>query len=284
MGNAKASNRETSNRYRLSRFFCALFVEATQATAKAHAFQELLSSGFCLEAANNLNSLMETENIQDRGGGGTPPCAGFTSNVLPEAKSSQTGVSTRNVLQGKHWFTLRCTYGREQTAYEYLVQQGIEAYHPTLLTKKKVNGKERLVEESRIPNIFFAYGTFDALKDLVYDNVRSETQYLRFYYNHHHDGSKEPLVVPERQMNSLRIICGADAEDIIVQPNAIAKFRQGQRVIVREGTFAGVEGIVARHQGQQRVGIVIEGLLCATTAYIPSAFLEPVHTVDDARK
>ena len=43
-----------------------------------------------------------SEDVHTSGGGELPPCAGLTSNALPEAqstvsaKSSQTGVSTRN--------------------------------------------------------------------------------------------------------------------------------------------------------------------------------------------
>ena len=43
---------------------------------------------------------------------------------------------------------------------------------------------------------------------------------------------------------------------------------------VREGKFKGVTGTVARYQGQQGVGIVIDGLLTVATAYVPSVFLK----------
>jgi hypothetical protein len=33
---------------------------------------------------------------------------------------------------------------------------------------------------------------------------------------------------------------------------------------------------VARYQGQQRVAVIIEGLIAIATAYIPTAFLEPI--------
>ncbi|MQN17676.1 hypothetical protein F7D93_17080 [Prevotella copri] len=37
--------------------------------------------------------------------------------------------------------------------------------------------------------------------------------------------------------------------------------------------FKGVIGRVARWQGQQRVGVVVDELVTVVTAYIPSAFL-----------
>jgi len=230
-----------------------------------------------------------------RGGGGTPPCAGLTSCALPKvqssfvAENSDTGVSTRNAPNGidvhnpstltpqpsqeEHWYALRCTYGREKKAYEHFLNQGIKAFYPTITSKRTSDGKTELLEESRLPNILFAFGTFDDLKQYVYDNVHDETKYLRFYYNQHHDGTKEPMIVPDHQMKSLMIICESDVDDNQLEPFIVEKFKTGQHVKVTQGPFTGVEGIVKRYKGQQRVGIVIEGLFTMTTAYVPSAFL-----------
>ena len=233
-----------------------------------------------------------SEDVHTSGGGEFPPCAGLTSNVLPEAQStisaesSQTGVSTRNALyvtgikpQRKenipHWYALRCTYGREKTAYDYLVAKGITAFYPTTEVVKLIKGKRKIVIESRLPNIFFAYGTEEQLKTFVYDNVN--LPFLRFYYRHVHVGGrieKTPLIVPDSQMDSLKIICSADADNTIVSLSEVPKFEKGQLVRVIDGAFKGVVGRVARWQGQQRVAVVVDNLLTAVTAYVPSAFLE----------
>ena len=225
----------------------------------------------------------------------SPLSAGLTSNALPEVRKpikptdSQTGVSTNNV-QSKtsvntnkdtkdtpHWYALRTTYSREKKAYEYLLSKNVVTFYPTLKSIKIVDGKHITIEESRIPNIFFAYGTEEELKTFVYDNIN--LPYLRFYYRHTHVGNKivkTPLVIPDNQMNSLKIICTADSDDIIASTEEVEKFKSGQKVRITEGKFAGVTGIVARHQSQQRVGIVIDGLLTVCTAYVPSAFIEKI--------
>ena len=84
------------------------------------------------------------------------------------------------------------------------------------------------------------------------------------------------MVVPERQMQSLRIICEAEECNTIVATGEIIKFRKGQRVRITEGKFAGVTGKVARFKGQQRVGIYINGLMTVATAYVPSCYLEKI--------
>ena len=224
------------------------------------------------------------------GGDESPPCIGLTSDALPEvqkpvlAENQQIGVSTQNALlrtitktpkEVPHWYVLRVTYGREKKAYDYLISKSVEAFYPTIRTVKDVDGKRKTVEESRIPNIFFARGTEEEIKSFVYDNVN--LPYLRFYYRHFHDGSrivKEPLIVPDYQIESLKIICASEAEDIIIVPPDVHKFKTGQMVRIVNGKFTGVVGRVARYQGQQRVAVVIDGLLTVATAYIPSVFLE----------
>ena len=233
-----------------------------------------------------------SEDVHTSGGGEFPPCAGLTSNALPEAQStvsaesSQTGVSTRNALLATktkhpqkeelpHWYALRCTYGREKTAYDYMVAKGVTAFYPTTSVVKLIKGKRKVITESRLPNIFFAYGTEEEIKTYVYDNVN--LPFLRFYYRHVHIGrriEKIPMIVPDYQMDSLKIICAADADNTIVSLGEVPKFEKGQFVKVIDGVFKGVVGRVARWQGQQRVGVVIDDLVTVVTAYVPSAFLK----------
>ena len=223
----------------------------------------------------------------------SPLSAGLTSNALPEVQkpikptNSQTGVSTndaqsrtsvdtnKDTKDTPHWYALRTTYGREKKAYTYLTSKNVVAFYPTLKSIKIVDGKRVAIEESRIPNIFFAYGTEDELKAFVYDNVN--LPYLRFYYRHTHVGNKivkVPLIVPNNQMNSLKIICAADSDDIVASTEEVEKFKSGQKVRIIDGKFKGVVGVVARYHSQQRVGIIIDGLLTVCTAFVPNAFIE----------
>lgn len=212
-------------------------------------------------------------------------CIGFATSALPEFQkpsdggSSKKGVSTKYVHSSKlpHWYALRTTYGREKKAYDFIVENGGTAFYPTIKVYKLVNGKKRSVTVSRIPNVFFAYGTEEEIQSFVYDNVN--LPYLRFYYNYHRDGSiitKEPLIVPDNQIESLRIICKSEAGDVLVLKDDLIKFKEGKLVRVIDGTFSGVEGRVARYMGQQRVAVIIDGLFAMATAYIPSAFLKVV--------
>lgn len=196
---------------------------------------------------------------------------GCPPHCIPAETKSITKISNEQ----QNWYALRTTYGREKKAYDYLVAKGVSAFYPTIQVMKEIRGQRKVVTESRLPNIFFAFGTEEEIKSYVYDNVN--LPYLRFYYRHMHEGArikKSPLIVPQNQIEGLKIICESEADDILYVPEEVQKFKEGQMVRVIDGKFKGVTGRVARYQGQQRVAIIIDGGFTMATAYLPTAFLE----------
>ena len=186
-------------------------------------------------------------------------------------------ISVGKQAETPNWYALRTTYGRERQAYEYIISHGGTAYWPTMEANKMYNGRRLALRVSRIPNILFAYGTQTELQAFVYDNVN--LPFLRFYYGVQRIGRTNvrlPLIVPERQIESLRIICDVDDGNVTLIPQQETRFLRGQLVGIVHGRFAGVVGRVARYHGQQRVAVRVEGLFCIATAYIPTAFLQVI--------
>lgn len=244
-----------------------------------------------------------SDDVERRRGCENPPCTSLTVDALPEVqtpkgvKNSNTGVSTlsmsnrtktddksdlQSAKEDNHsvkWYALRLAYANESNikkVYDSIVSDcnvKVKGFFPTFVKFKKENGKVKKEESCRLKNIFFLQGTFDQIKYFVYDNYHFK--HLRFYSRHYHDDRKdEPIVIPDREIKSLQIICNSNVEDIMVIDDQVRKFEEGQKVIIKEGDFAGVSGIVARFAGHQRVGIVIGSSFTVTTAYIPTAFLE----------
>lgn len=219
-------------------------------------------------------------NVNEQRDKETSHCIGPESNTPP--KETTDGVSTRFTPipdeDNVHWYALRTTYNREKKAYDYLVENNCEVFWPTIKTIKEIKGKKVKMVVSRIPNILFARGTFDVLKDFVYDNIH--LPYLRFYYEEHRTSkgiNRTPLIVPDKQMESLKIISNSYSDDILMVPRHIDNFKNGDLVVITEGEFKGIEGRVARWHGQQRVAIILENLCTIATAYIPSAFLRKIN-------
>ena len=234
---------------------------------------------------------MNSNNTDDKitpEGTSIPPRTGLTPDALPEvqkpipAENSPTGVSTHYIQSDKqnpnvHWYALRAAYGQESKCNDYLVRQGVETYYPTIKAFKMVNNKRKKVTQSCMLNIFFARGTEEELKTYVYDNIN--LPYLRFYCRRVGIGDElrhEPLIVPDYQLENLRLVLADQSGGLVVVPNDEHKFDKGATVRVTDGTFKGVVGKVARYCGHQRVAIIIDGIVTIATTYIPSAYLEKI--------
>ena len=207
-----------------------------------------------------------------------PTSIRFTPNAFPEAKSSKTGVSVRYVpATDKRWYVFRVSYGREDKASDYLVEDGTYTYIAKKIVEKYVGGKRKRYLQALIPNLLFAYTTEEKAEEYV--NKTPAISYLSYYYNHFKTDDYEknpPLTIPDEEMNRFVLAtCNMNPHLLFVQPSQ-CHFKGGESVRVIDGPFTGVEGRVARVAGQQRVVVSLSSIGLISTAYIPTAFLRPI--------
>ena len=219
-------------------------------------------------------------NVKIGRGQACPPSVRVTLDTFPEAKSSQTGVSVRYVpAPDKRWYVFRVSYGREDKASDYLVEDGTYTYIAKKMVEKYVEGKRKRYLQTLIPNLLFAYTTAEKAEEYV--NNTPAISYLSYYYNHFKlvDNEKNPpLTVSEEEMNRfIHATCNMNKHLLFVQPSQ-CHFKGGESVRVVEGAFTGVEGRVARVAGQQRVVISLSNIGLVSTAYIPTAFMRCIDT------
>ena len=214
-------------------------------------------------------------NVTTRRGESNPPSIRFTSDAFPEAKSSQTGVSVRYVPDGnKRWYVFRASYGREDKAAEYIVEDGTYVYIAKRYAHKIVNGKKKMVLETLVPNLIFVYTTDGKAEEYIKNCP--PLSYLTYYYNHfaqNEMGKNPPLTVSCKEMENFIIATCNKSEHLRFVNESQCHFRGGETVRVIEGLFKGVEGRIARVAGQQRVVLSLSNIGLISTAYIPTAFL-----------
>ena len=180
-----------------------------------------------------------------------------------------------------HWFPIRATYHRAQKVYNRLLEINdgrLEPYLPMLRSigcgnKPSGNTVQQLHEEPLDKGLLFVRCTLGSFSELV----KSQIPGLTPYYNHFSTnkfGRNEYLIVPDRQMESFRIIVESRNHDILVNQTQVPSLIEGDHVVVTGGAFAGVEGIVMKYKHQKRVFVQLQGVGTYATAYIPSAFLE----------
>ena len=206
------------------------------------------------------------------------PSTGPTSNVLPKAQCSHTGVSSECAPKtDMHWFVLRVTYNRTQKACDILSMADVQSYMPMHYIIKKEIGKKKRILKPLLPNLFFVYTTREHA-DLIVKKKGDETPVLKYYLDKtkpkEANGKHPPLTITSNAMTSFIKATSTESEHVRIVSPEQCKFKSGDTVKVIAGEFEGVVGKVARIAGQQRVVVEIEGLCMVATAYIPNGFLE----------
>ena len=258
IGNARASTRGMDNRT-IPRFFMSIIADLTS------------------DIKNDMNALLNAHTPKGRS---KSPHVGLTSNVLPEAQRSQTGVSSDYVQKADHeWFVLRVTYNRTQKACDIISTANVQSYMPMHYIIKKEIGKKKRMLQPLLPNLFFVYATRETVNSII-KKKGEETSVLKFYLDKtkplEDNGKHPPLTIPFTSMTNFIKATSTDSEHVRIVSAEQCHYKSGDMVKVIDGEFKGVTGRVARIAGQQRVVVEISGLCLVATAYIPNGFLETV--------
>ena len=256
IGNARASVRGIDNRT-IPRFFMPIIVDLKQ------------------DIKNDMNALL---NAHTHRGRSRSPHVGLTSNVLPEAQRSQTGVSSDYVQKANHeWFVLRVTYNRTQKAHGIISTSDVQSYMPMHYVIKKEIGKKKRILQPLLPNLLFVYATREAVNSII-KKKGEETSVLKFYLDKtkplEDNGKHPPLTIPFTSMTNFIKATSTDCEHVRIVSAEQCHYKSGDIVKVIDGEFKGVTGRVARIAGQQRVVVEISGLCLVATAYIPTDFIK----------
>ena len=215
-------------------------------------------------------------NVETRRGEAKPPSVSLAPDTIPEAKSSKTGVSVRYVPdRNKSWYVFRASYGRENKALDYIVEDGTFAYIAKRYARKTVNGKQKKVLETLIPNLLFVYTNEEKANEYIKNTPA--LSYLTYYYNHFElddDQKNPPLTVSCKEMENFIIATCNKSEHLKFVDESQCHFKGGEIVKIIDGNFKGVEGRVARVSGQQRVIVTLTNVGLVSTAYIPTAFIQ----------
>ena len=165
-----------------------------------------------------------------------------------------------------NWYAAKVKYQTERKMKTWLDEQAIENFIPfrTVLIEK--DGRRIKREKPIIPGLLFIRTNYQTVCTMPVES-RIKIMYLRNLENH------QLLVVPDKQMQDFMFLLDFSESAVRVEN---ANLRQGDRVRVIKGDFAGIEGELIRIKRHKRVVVRLEGLFSLATTYIPSAFLERI--------
>ena len=206
-----------------------------------------------------------------------------------ERKNDNFGKSVRIALMPnvKYWFPIRATHHRAKKVYDKLVainNKNIEPYLPIVrhieYTNEDFNNPTQYLADKPLDSsLLFLRSTLNDFRSLL--EYQAIFPGLTPYYNHFYInsyGTNDFLTVPDKQMESFKIIVESGNENIIVNQNEMPDFVTGDQVIVIGGPFAGVEGVVMKYKHQKRVFVELQGVGRYATAYVPGAWIRRINT------
>lgn len=169
------------------------------------------------------------------------------------------------------WFPLRVTYSREMKVKEMLISEGIECFVPMTVRTGTRNGVVYRKDIPAVNNLCFARSRRLTLDDVL--ESRGMRSYVSYIWNR---VTREPSIVPDKAMEDFIRISEARFEDIVYLYHVSSTLRSGQKVRVKSGPFAGVEGVVIRVKRSRRVMVELPDMFAVATSYIPEDNLEIV--------
>lgn len=217
---------------------------------------------------------------------GIAASTGGRLHANPEGKI-QKGKSVEYTLfpNIKYWFPIRATHHRAQKVYDKIIElhnDCLEPYLPIVrhieYTNEDFKNPTQYIEDKPLDSgLLFLRSTVNDFRALL--QYQSRFPGLTPYYNHFVTnifGKNDFLTVPDRQMESFKIIVESGNENIIVNQNEMPPLITGDKVIVIGGPFAGVEGIVMKYKHQKRVFVELQGVGRFATAYVPKNWLRKI--------
>ena len=165
-----------------------------------------------------------------------------------------------------YWFPMRVTYNRELKMKECLDNIGVENFLPLryAIIDTAEGRKRKLVPA--VSNLIFVHSTREKITQLKM--FKREFEPLRYMMRSSASGY-EVIVVPDAQMeNFIRVASVLDDSVFFLEMTDFLN-QVGTRVLITEGPFAGVVGLVRRIQKNKHVVVSIEGVASVAIAYVP---------------
>ena len=172
------------------------------------------------------------------------------------------------------WFPMRVTYNRETKVKESLDNLGIENFMPVKQQFVIHGGHKKLETLPAIHNLLFVHSSREILTNLKM--TEEEFSPLRYMMSRplQKNAKAEIITIPDRSMdNFIRAASHTDGSVIYIDYERVAD-KVGKRVVVTDGPFAGIEGVIMRVDKNKHVVIKLENVLAVAIAFVPPAFLK----------
>ena len=159
------------------------------------------------------------------------------------------------------WFVLRATYARELKVQEQMREQGFRTFIPMMWKENKL--------VPAVTGLVFVQSTRETIDRFIHGF--GDDRPVNYYWDR---AANRPLRVPDKAMDDFITIASSMKTDLIYLTEITDKLREGQRVLVKDGPFKGVEGKVVRIRKSRRILVELPGMFAVAATYVPALNLE----------
>jgi transcription antitermination factor NusG len=161
------------------------------------------------------------------------------------------------------WFALTVGPSHERRAERSLLNQGFEAYLPVYRVRRHWSDRVKNHDAVLFPGyVFCRFAYPDRLRVLSSPGVRSIVT-----------SGRDPAPVDEEELSAVRSLL-ASGRPLLPWPY----LRMGQKVVIRDGQFASLRGVIVRARDSWRVVVSVEALNCSVSIEVDAEFVAPVTT------
>lgn len=162
-------------------------------------------------------------------------------------------------MEKKEWFVAYTVSKAEKLINTQIQELGIESYLPLQKVKRQWSDRVKLVEVPLFPSYLFVKTTKEKIPQLK--SMRGIAWFIAF--------QNKLATIQEQEIELIRKVL-AGGKEVIVTNN---KFNSGQQVMIKEGPFAGLEGILIKEKGKNRFIMELKGLEQSISIDIPTNYL-----------
>jgi transcription elongation factor/antiterminator RfaH len=147
----------------------------------------------------------------------------------------------------RNWYALHTRSRFENVVLDGLTRKEIEVFLPKITVRSKRTDRKKMIQVPLFPGYLFVNTSLDPYSHL---DVVKTIGVVKMVGNR-----QGPVPISHESIESLKIMVQGNQEILTG-----SEFKQGDRVMVIAGPFAGVTGVFARYRGKGRVVVNIEAL------------------------
>ena len=171
------------------------------------------------------------------------------------------------------WFAMRVTYQRELKVKTVLDEMGVECFLPMKTVLSERGGHRHYENVPAVSNLIFLHSTRDHITELK--NSYGELAPLRYMMTHPLDGSRPvPITVAEHDMKNFIRVASHTDDSVMFLDLSDVEGKEGRKVLITQGEFAGVEGYVKRIKQNKRVVVQLNDLAAVAITFTPPVYLK----------